>query len=217
MSSRGLWKSLWYGALQAAWAGGAIALALLSCNQCAIVGVAITSTFMPPVLNSGILWAYVCHLSWRGLNQEYQTYNVSGTLVEMKPAWAPMGDYTPTYYVDMRWECMYMSYISALYTYVNVVCLWLGCVVTLKMKEIAPLGKLEPNKRFFQEDLRAYREYNANMRKSMAVGTNDTIGNQVLREWAVSKALRLFANVLFGTSSSRYFAKSSVAEHSSRR
>lgn len=185
MAGRGQWKSIWYGVMQASWAGGAIALGLLSQNATVIVGVAITSTFMPPITNTGILWAWVCHISWRGLGQDYQAYNYTGTIYMMKPAWAPYQGYTPLYYPDMRWECMYMSYISAIYTYVNVICLPLWCAIVLKMKEIVPLGNLEPNKRFFQEDLRTYREYHAEHRRSMAVGTNDTVGEQILREWAV--------------------------------
>ncbi|KAI1305839.1 hypothetical protein HDE_01338 [Halotydeus destructor] len=196
MVVRGLWKSLWYGALQAAAAGGAVALSLLNNNQCAIVGVAVASTFMPPFLNTGILWAYTCHLSWRGMGQEYQTYNISGNLYRLKEAWAPMEGYAIVYYPDMRWECMYMSYISALYTYVNVACLYLFCVLTLKLKEVAPLGGLEPNKRFFQEDIPKYREYNQQQRKSLAtgMGTGDNMGSQILREWA--KVAGLDPNVL---------------------
>lgn len=73
----------------------------------------------------------------------------------------------------------------ALYTYVNVFCLYAGCTIILKAKEVAPLGRPEPNKRFFQEDLRLYREY----RRSMAAqGVTDDrqLGQQILREWAVS-------------------------------
>lgn len=186
MSAYCTWNSLWFGALQASAAGGAVALSLLNNNQCAIVGVAVSSTFLPPMINVGILWSYVCHLSWRGTDQEFKAFNISGEFIRMKPAWAPMEGYTPLYYADMRWECMYMSFVSVIFCYINVVCLFLFCVLTLKMKEVAPLGNLEPNKRFFQEDIKAYREYNAQYRKSIAAGA--TMGDDILREWAVSHA-----------------------------
>ena len=67
MAAKGLWKGLWYAALQASAAGVAVALSLLGNNQCAIVGVAISSTFLPPFTNTGLLWAYVCHICWRGM------------------------------------------------------------------------------------------------------------------------------------------------------
>lgn len=43
---------------------------------------------------------------------------------------------------------------------------------------------MEPNKRFFKEDIKVARGYN---RKSVAPGMEDTLGDQILHEWAVSK------------------------------
>lgn len=62
MQVRGLWRTLWYGALQALAAGGAIAVTLLNDNQAALVGVAVASTFLPPFINTGLLWAYATHI-----------------------------------------------------------------------------------------------------------------------------------------------------------
>ena len=46
MRTRGLYRSLWVGALQSSAAGGAVALSLLNNNYTALVGVAIASTFL---------------------------------------------------------------------------------------------------------------------------------------------------------------------------
>lgn len=50
MVSRGTWRGVVMGALQASAAGGAVALSLLSNNWTALVGVAIASTFLPSTL-----------------------------------------------------------------------------------------------------------------------------------------------------------------------
>ena len=181
MAARGQYKALWYGTLQAFNAGAAVALALLGDNKCGIVGVAICSTFLPPITNTGVLWAYVCHLSWRGFNEQWQTYNISGEMWVMKPSFLPETGYDWTWYPDMRWEAMYLSWISAVYTYINCVFLYLACVLLLKLKEVAPLGKMDKTARFFQQDIPEYRR----QRGSTIVGTNyDTIGQNILEEWA---------------------------------
>ena len=64
----------------------------------------------------------------------------------------------------------------------NVVCLWAFCALVLKLKEVAPLGKLEPNAKFFQQDIPIYRNY-IKHKQSVSVDTSD-MGVDVLREWA---------------------------------
>lgn len=102
-------------------AGGAVAITLLNDAQCALVGVAVASTFLPPHINTGLLWAYACHLEFRGLSQEYVYYNDSGNFELMKPAWIPQSGYKPHYYDDMRYESIALGGVSLLLTYVNVI------------------------------------------------------------------------------------------------
>lgn len=210
MVGRAEWRSLVMGALQASAAGGAVALSLLSNNYTAFVGVAIASTFLPHAVNTGLLWAWICHLSWRGAKEQHIFINVTtpaGVVKEVytKPTFLPMEGYTPIYSWDMRMECLQLSYVSLLNCYVNVLCLYIFCTLVLKLKEVAPLGSFEPHRKFFQEDIKAYRDYNYTRRASKAPDTSkvgrrasDDLGAQILREWADIAGLN--AETLLSTS-----------------
>ena len=202
MVNRSTYRALVMGALQASFAGGAVALGLLTNNYTALVGVAIASTFLPHATNCGLLWAYTCHLSWRGMREETIETKVINPIdnetmsVEIKPAFLPQPGYQPVYSYDMRWECMQLSYVSLLNTYVNVICLYIGCTLILKLKEVAPLGSFEPHRKFFQEDMRVYRDYHhskranrSGRRSAISILTTDenedeSLGDDILREWA---------------------------------
>lgn len=186
MSVRGEWRTLWYGALQALAAGGAIAVTLLNDNQAALVGVAVASTFLPPFINTGLLWAYATHIAVRGHNQHYEWFNgTTGRAVLMKQAWMPQEGYEPRHYEDMRWEFMALSGVSMIYTLVNIVCMLAMAYFILRVKEVVPLGSLEPNKRFFTKDIRVAREYNRKMTMANITGIdNEGMGDQILSEWA---------------------------------
>ncbi|XP_015782992.1 uncharacterized protein LOC107360786 [Tetranychus urticae] len=183
MEVRGTWRALIYGLLQAMGAGGAVAITLLNDAQCPLVGVAVASTFLPPHINTGLLWAYACHLQWRGMAQDFITYNSTSTgqLVTLKPAWRPQEKYTVHYYEDMRYETIALGGVSLLLTYVNVVGMIFVAYIMLWLKQVVPMGKMDSNKRFFKEDIGVARYYN---RKSMAVTTDDVMGKRILEEWA---------------------------------
>ena len=93
------------------------------------------------------------------MHQTHRHYNISGHVVQLKPAWVPEPGYVPTYYFDMRKEAAYLAMISVIFTYVNIICLYIMCVLTLKLKERVPLGlRLDDKERqFFHEHLAAYR------------------------------------------------------------
>lgn len=186
MSVRGQWRTLWYGALQALAAGGAIAVTLLNDNQAALVGVAVASTFLPPFINTGLLWAYATHITIRGQGQTFEWYNgTTGKPSLMKKAWIPSEGYEPIHYQDMRWEIMALSGVSMIYTLVNIVCMLAMAYVILRVKEVVPLGSLEPNKRFFTKDIKVAREFNRRMTQANLKGIdNEGMGDQILSEWA---------------------------------
>ncbi|XP_074602663.1 uncharacterized protein LOC141856278 isoform X2 [Brevipalpus obovatus] len=186
MEVRGTYKGLIYGLLQAMGAGGAVAISLLNDAQGPLVGVAVASTFLPPHVNTGLLWAYACHLEWRGLNEGYVLHNVSGTITRMKPSWIPQNGYTPHYYDDMRYESLALGGFSLCLTYLNVIGMIFVCYIMLWMKQIAPLGKIEPKNRFFTKDIKEARYYN---RKRGTLTANENLGQQILREWAEKAGL----------------------------
>ena len=117
-------------------------------------------------------------------------------VIETKPSFLAQAGYNPIFSYDMRWECMHLSYVSLLNTYVNVLCLYIGCLLILKLKEVAPLGSFEPHRKFFQEDMRIYRDYHHNKkiaaqrRSAISALTtegeddDDGLGDDILREWA---------------------------------
>ena len=187
MSVRGMWRTLWYGALQALAAGGAIAVTLLNDNQAALVGVAVASTFLPPFINTGLLWAYATHITVKGQGQKLEWYNSTfeGKPILLKRAWMPDPGYEPLHYEDMRWEIMALSGVSMIYTLVNIICMLVMAYVILRVKEVVPLGSLEPNKRFFTKDIRVARDYNRRMTMANLKGVdNEAMGDQILSEWA---------------------------------
>lgn len=188
MSVRGEWRTLIYGFLQASAAGGAIAVTLLNDNQAALVGVAVASTFLPPFINTGLLWAYATHITVRGQSQSLKEYVHNNQTFMLKPAWMPNPGYEPKHYIDQRWEFMALSGVSMIYTLVNIVCMLVMAYLFLRVKEVVPLGSLEPNKRFFMKDIKVARDYNRRMTAANIHGArtsnNEAMGDQILSEWA---------------------------------
>ncbi|CAG2162246.1 unnamed protein product [Oppiella nova] len=182
MQGRGTYKGLIYGVMIALPCGGAIAVTLLNDNQAALVGVAVASTFLPPFINTGLLWALTTHLQIKGNRQPTLPYNISGQIVYTKLAYVPQTGYTPVYSHDMRIENTLLGCVSMALTALNIICMLVVAYIVLKIKEIVPLDKMAPGtQRFFKHDMRIARKYN---RKSMAVGKDDPIGQQILEEWA---------------------------------
>lgn len=135
------------------------------------------------------------HLTFRGIDEDPVFMNVTSMdgakhEIWMKPSHAAIDAYIPVYHEDMRWESLKLSLISLINCYINVICLYVFCVLVLKLKEVAPIGSFEPHRKFFQEDIKAYRDYNYLRRKSYAAADDtagaDDLGGQILREWAVS-------------------------------
>ena len=198
MSVRGEWRTLWYGALQATAAGGAIAVTLLNDNQAALVGVAVASTFLPPFINTGLLWAYATHITVRGHYEKIEPFNYSGQVYFLKKSWRPNTGYEPLHHVDQRWEFIALSGVSMIYTLVNIVCMLGMAYILLRIKEVVPLGSLEPNRKFFTKDIKVARDYNRRMTQasilnpmrnnfrpsSTSHGPEDEMGQQILSEWA---------------------------------
>lgn len=198
MISRSTWRGVVMGALQASAAGGAVALSLLSNNWTALVGVAIASTFLPHATNTGLLWSYVVHLSWKGSSQADVTVNVTTSggrtlLVTTKEAFVPLPGYNPTYSWDMRTECLHLSYVSLVNTYVNALCLFLWCTLIFKIKEVAPLGSFEPNSKFFREDMRVYRDHAYVQVNRRARDNQDFADGGMMEPSAANKLRDIFA------------------------
>ncbi|KAI1303611.1 hypothetical protein HDE_02195 [Halotydeus destructor] len=152
-------KNLWYGALQATMCGGVLGLSLLKTDAALppMIGIAFAAALMVPVVNCGMLLAYVVRICVKGHFESYVLHAGTGT-VDQLPDWTAKPGYKAMYYDDLRYECLVMSAVSMAYTYVNVVFIYLGCVAILKVKEVAPLGSYDRDIKFFHEDLHVFRE-----------------------------------------------------------
>lgn len=133
MQVRGTYRGLIYGVMIALPCGGAIAVTLLNENHAALVGVAVASTFLPPFINTGLLWALSVHLQIKGLKQIPVPYNISGHVTNIRPAWAPQGGYSPVYSYDMRIENALLGCVSMALTALNIICMLVVAYITLKV------------------------------------------------------------------------------------
>lgn len=181
MQTRGEYKTLIYGAVIASAGGACLAIVLMQNNIMAMTGVAVATTFMPPLVNTGICWALAAHIQGAGIGQPWQEYTFEGKTYMLKEAYIPKGGYAPAYSYDIRVECLILGAISIAYHLVNVVFLFSFGYIVLKMKFIIPLKYISSvEQKFFTEDIRAYQEH-------MDRYPNDQdMGKRILEEWAVS-------------------------------
>ncbi|XP_065303365.2 uncharacterized protein [Dermacentor albipictus] len=180
MSSRGHWRSLWVGSLVALPSGGGVAMAILGGNSACLVGVAISASLLPPIINSGILWSLSLVKVFKSMTQDPIEVNVTGTTLTVSPAFiAPMG-YSPYYFdkYNMHKECALLGVISFCLTVVNILCIILAGTLVLKIKEIAPSKSLQGTRRFWKHDIRVARDYN----KTLGGAAASNMG-KLLEEW----------------------------------
>lgn len=180
MSSRGHWRSLWVGSLVALPSGGGVAMAILGGNSACLVGVAISASLLPPIINSGILWSLSVVKVFKSMTQDPIEVNVTGTTLTVSPAFiAPLG-YTPYYFdkYSMHKECALLGVISFCLTVVNILCIILAGTLVLKIKEIAPAKSLQGTKRFWKHDIKVARDYN----KTLGGAAASNMG-KLIEEW----------------------------------
>ncbi|XP_046654187.1 uncharacterized protein LOC124344625 isoform X1 [Daphnia pulicaria] len=148
MVARGQLRSLWVGVLIALPSGAGVALSVLGGNAGSLVGVAISASLLPPVVNSGLLWAaaltkYI----------EFQISNNSSVLVAPET-------YKTTYSDNMAEEALLLGAVSLCLTLLNIFCIVLMGVIVLKIKEVTPDKEAPNTRRFWSHDIREVRNYN---------------------------------------------------------
>jgi len=156
MKTRGEWHSIIYGIFIAMAGGAVLSVIVLKNNIIAMTGVGVATTFMPPMVNGGLCLALATHMQIEGARQQFKSYNYSSELFELKPAWsAEEYNYSWDYSPDLRMELSHIAGISVLYTLVNVFFLLFSSYLLLKVKEIAPIGRMLPSEhKFFNEDIK---------------------------------------------------------------
>ncbi|XP_031779917.1 uncharacterized protein LOC107981889 [Nasonia vitripennis] len=167
MKGRGNFRSLWMGVLWALPSGTGVAVALLQGSNGPLIGVAISASLLPPVVNCGLFWALGC--IW----------------IIYKPTKIPhikgesMANFTSAYtyiyadYIPIEFFCN--GLISACLTLVNVICIFITAIIVLKVKEVAaPYTSTPEIRRFWEHDIRLVRNENITRNNSMSDCRNHT-------------------------------------------
>ncbi|XP_011301117.1 uncharacterized protein [Fopius arisanus] len=153
MKGRGNYRSLWMGILWALPSGTGVAVALLQGSNGPLIGVAISASLLPPVVNCGLFWALGCiWLIYRPIKMPHikgESYGDLNTSYK----------YVYTDYLPVEFFCN--GIISACLTFINVMCIFITAIIVLKIKEVAaPYTSTPELRRFWEHDIRMARDKN---------------------------------------------------------
>ncbi|KAL3275628.1 hypothetical protein HHI36_020381 [Cryptolaemus montrouzieri] len=145
MTSRGELRSLWLGCIIALISGTAVALGILSDNFASLVGVAISTSLMPPAVNAGLLWSMATVYYFKGNSTtRYKSL-----------------DYQRHYSSNDTIELLSLGAVSICLTLVNIVCIYFAAICIFKVKEVAPIASLDEERRqFWKYDIKNARYNN---------------------------------------------------------
>ncbi|KAL9929519.1 uncharacterized protein ACN427_011930 isoform 1-T6 [Glossina fuscipes fuscipes] len=173
MRGRGNVRSLWMGVLWALTSGTGVAVALLQGSAGPLIGVAISASLLPPVVNCGLFWALACiWLIYPGTRIPH----LKGELHNATSAYPFLyTDYLPT-------EFLINGIVSCLLTVVNVICIFITAIMVLKIKEVSAPYTASPDlKRFWETDLRTVRKTNrSTIRQRKGNGNESTFRDKLL-------------------------------------
>ncbi|EDW85218.2 LOW QUALITY PROTEIN: uncharacterized protein Dwil_GK18405 [Drosophila willistoni] len=160
MRGRGNVRSLWMGVLWALTSGTGVAVALLQGSAGPLIGVAISASLLPPVVNCGLFWSLAC--IWL-IYPEKRIPHLKNEPMNSTSAYPFIyTNYLPT-------EFLVNGIVSACLTIVNVICIFITAIIVLKIKEVSAPYTASPDlKRFWETDLRTVRKTN---RSTMRRGT----------------------------------------------
>ncbi|GAB0094505.1 uncharacterized protein DMENIID0001_098120 [Sergentomyia squamirostris] len=152
MKGRGNARSLWMGVLWALTSGTGVAVALLQGSAGPLIGVAISASLLPPVVNCGLFWALAC--IWL-IYEDVKMPHLKGEPYTGNSSYVPIyTDYIPT-------EFFVNGIVSCLLTVVNVICIFITAIIVLKIKEVASPYTSSPDlRRFWETDIRTVRRTN---------------------------------------------------------
>ncbi|XP_075979039.1 uncharacterized protein LOC142978460 [Anticarsia gemmatalis] len=159
MKGRGNVRALWMGVLWALTSGTGVALALLQGSAGPLIGIAISASLLPPVVNCGLYWALACiWLLYPGVKIPH----IKGE------AYTGNSSYQPLYHDYLPIEFAVNGIVSCCLTIVNVICIFITAIIFLKIKEVAAPYTSSPDlRRFWEQDIKVARESNrANLHKA---------------------------------------------------
>ncbi|XP_030376662.1 uncharacterized protein LOC115625666 [Scaptodrosophila lebanonensis] len=152
MRGRGNVRALWMGVLWALTSGTGVAVALLQGSAGPLIGVAISASLLPPVVNCGLFWSLAC--IWL-IYPEKRIPHLKNEAMNSTSSYPFLyTDYLPT-------EFLINGIVSACLTVVNVICIFITAIIVLKIKEVSAPYTASPDlKRFWETDLRTARKTN---------------------------------------------------------
>ncbi|XP_066152132.1 uncharacterized protein [Euwallacea fornicatus] len=164
MYSRGELRSLWVGAIIALLSGAAVALGVLSDNIASLVGVAISTSLMPPAVNAGLLWSlgFIYYIKY---DEAHRYLLIKHT------------DYFST---NSAVELTALGAISLCLTFVNIVCIYVAAILVFWIKEVAPqTAKDHLRRRFWQHDIKVTRNHNMTIQLGGSTDMRQSILDQI--------------------------------------
>ncbi|KAJ1529286.1 hypothetical protein ONE63_006084 [Megalurothrips usitatus] len=161
MLGRGNYRSLWIGVLWALPSGTGVALALMQGMAGPLIGVAISASLLPPIVNCGLFWGLLCTKIGYGDRMVFPYVGGEPQNVTTPTFQHTYSDHLPT-------ELTINGIISFCLTLVNVGCIFITAIIVLKIKEVAAPYTSGPDlRRFWEHDIPIARDTNRmSMRKS---------------------------------------------------
>uniref|UniRef100_A0A182YDF4 DUF389 domain-containing protein n=1 Tax=Anopheles stephensi TaxID=30069 RepID=A0A182YDF4_ANOST len=154
MKGRGNARSLWMGILWALTSGSGVAVALLQGSAGPLIGVAISASLLPPVVNCGLFWALAC--IWLIYKEE----DIKMPHLKGEP-YSGNSSYEFIYTNYIPTEFLINGIVSGLLTVINVICIFITAIIVLKIKEVAAPYTSSPDlRRFWETDIRTARTAN---------------------------------------------------------
>ncbi|CAH1774287.1 unnamed protein product [Owenia fusiformis] len=204
MKSRGMARSLVVGVFIAIASGAGVALSILGGNAGPLVGVAISASLLPPVVNSGMLLAYSVIAAAHPLDTHHsiatptpratglyfnETDNDTNAALPLSPPCSPYVNnaYKPVYMCSMAAETAIMGFISLLLTALNIFFIFLMSYVVLKIKEVAPHTATSATDIFWKKDIKIARDSYKTTKGSDSVD----LGRRFLKEWTDMREAQL--------------------------
>ncbi|ELU08060.1 hypothetical protein CAPTEDRAFT_213394 [Capitella teleta] len=191
MSSRGMLRSLWVGVLIALPSGAGVALSILGGNAGSLVGVAISASLLPPAVNAGMLWAYALVTAIHPPDFDVSLLSNQSELRRSPPNCLPLvnNEYTLTYSCDMSSEAGILGVVSLVLTLLNIICIFIMCVIVLKVKEVAPHTAMSSaTEAFWKTDLKVAREAYKTLKGGKESLDMARMAKEMAQEWKTKQA-----------------------------
>ncbi|PAA46694.1 hypothetical protein BOX15_Mlig002025g8 [Macrostomum lignano] len=168
MTDRGQHASLLFGIIVASASAYGVSVSVLQGDHSANVGVAISASLLPPVVNSGMLLAYCLMAAFRPPTLVSPAAAAAANATSAGSLNPPdcvyrhfdQFEFAPVYVCSVTSELLIMSAQSMVLCLLNIILIVLCSYFWLALKEVAPdrTERSDANREFFSHDIRFARE-----------------------------------------------------------